>query len=357
MKHLYLSILSALVFTGCGDPRTETAKAPTPPPEPTKPAVPPVAPQPAPQPKPPSTPVKAEPVQPKKNLDAELAVYTVPPAWVATTSIDYDTNKPWKEARQEIRRLLGLNRPDTHRQAMKLTWLYLQKNDINDGHEYPMYTFMGGEPLWAVKAANWYVNKPDSKAPVHAFLYLASIYTQYGEYERAIKTLTLALTKLPDPPMNVMRQADIHDAFGDVLVASGKIDLAKKNYEQSVRMYPTAKPKYGRHLLPRRARKVQAKLDLLNYRPLDSATLKDGRYTDKALGYSGDINLTVIVKGGRVADIKTSHKEKIDQGACVSVPKNVIARQSLQVDSVSGATVTKDAIIAGTYRALKKAGL
>ena len=240
---------------------------------------------------------------------------------------------------------------------MKLTWLYLQKNDINDGHEYPMYTFMGGEPLWAVKAANWYVYKPDSKAPIHAFLYLASIYTQYGEYDRAVKTLTLALTRLPDPPMDVMRQADIHDAFGDVMAARGDLDAAKRNYEQAVRLYPAAKPKYGRHLLPRRAKKVQAKLDLLNYRPLDSATLKDGRYTDKALGYSGDINLTVIVKGGRVADIKTNHKEKIDQGACLSVPKNVITKQSLQIDSVSGATVTKDAIIAGTYRALKKAGL
>jgi len=353
MKASSLALICAFALVGCGDSKKDIAPAPTPEPAP--------APE-AKQPKPPATQVKrqaappSQPVRPKV-LAAQLAAYEVPPPWIETTTINYDTDKPWKEARQEIRRLLSLNQPDTHRQAMKLTWIYLQKDDINDGHEYPMYTFMGGEKLWAVKAANWYINKPDSNAPILSFLYLASIYSQYGEYDRALQTLTLALTKLPEGPTKIMRQADVHDAFGDVLAAKGDLQSAKQNYESAVRLYPTAKPKYGRHLLPRRAKKVQSKLDLLNYRPLKDASLKDGQYREKALGYSGDINLTVIVKGGRVTDIKTSHKEKIDQGACISVPQNIIEKQSLKVDSVSGATVTKDAIVSGTYRALKKAGL
>ena len=353
MKQILLTLACALVLVGCGDAKKETSKAPAPEPKPVKPT---------PQPKPPATPVQRptspppQPVRPK-ILDAQLAAYEIPPPWIKTTKINYDTNKPWKEGRLEIRRLLSLNTPDTHRQAMKLTWIYLQKNDMNDGHEYPMYTFMGGENLWAVKAANWYINKPDSNAPILAFLYLASIYTQYGEYDRALQTLTIALTKLPEGPTKIMRQADVHDAFGDVLAAKGDLQSAKKNYETAVRLYPTAKPKYGRHLLPRRAKKVQSKLDLLNYRPLKDAKLKDGQYREKALGYSGDINLVITVKGGRVTDIKTNHKEKIDQGACVTVPQNMIEKQTLKVDSVSGATVTKDAIVAGTYRALKKAGL
>lgn len=355
MKLQTLTLIGALALVGCGETKKAVTKQPPPEPAETTPK-----PESVKQPRPPAMPVQpqppAQPVRPK-ILDAQLAAYQVPPPWIETTAINYDTNKPWKEGRQEIRRLLGLNQPDTHRQAMKLTWIYLQKDDINDGHEYPMYTFMGGENLWAVKAANWYINKPDSNAPILAFLYLASIYSQYGEFDRALQTLTIALTKLPEGPTKIMRQADVHDAFGDVLAAKGDLASAKRNYEQAVRLYPTAKPKYGRHLLPRRAKKVQSKLDLLNYRPLKDAKLKDGQYREKALGYSGDINLVITVKGGRVTDIKTNHKEKIDQGACVSVPKNIIVKQSLQVDSVSGATVTKDAIIAGTYRALKKAGL
>jgi urocanate reductase len=124
-----------------------------------------------------------------------------------------------------------------------------------------------------------------------------------------------------------------------------------------VRLYPLGKPPYGRHLLPRRARKVQAKLDLLSLQSLAAATLKDGRYQHTALGYSGDVNLTVNISSGRIADISIQHEEKIDQGATTIIPQRIIDSQSLAVDGVSGATVTKDAIVTGTLEALRKAGL
>jgi len=41
----------------------------------------------------------------------------------------------------------------------------------------------------------------------------------------------------------------------------------------------------------------------------------------------------------------------------VIIPKRIIDKQSLQVDGVTGATVTKDAIVAGTLQALRQAGL
>lgn len=90
---------------------------------------------------------------------------------------------------------------------------------------------------------------------------------------------------------------------------------------------------------------------------LEGATLKDGTYRETALGYSGDIKLTVKVGSGRIADIKAQHQEKIDQNACVIIPRRIIEKQSLQVDGISGATVTKDALVSGTLRALKQAGL
>ena len=78
---------------------------------------------------------------------------------------------------------------------------------------------------------------------------------------------------------------------------------------------------------------------------------------NKALGYSGDINLTVQIRNGRIADINVRHQEKIDQNACVIVPKAIVDSQNLKVDAISGATVTQDAITVGTLRALKQAGL
>ena len=111
--------------------------------------------------------------------------------------------------------------------------------------------------------------------------------------------------------------------------------------------------------MKRRADKVQSKLDLLDYRSLSAATLRDGTYRAKALGYSGDkdVAVTVIIRSGRIADIQIDHAEKIDQGATVIIPQRIIAEQSLEVDAITGATITCDAIRDGVFRALKQAGL
>jgi uncharacterized protein with FMN-binding domain len=291
------------------------------------------------------------------KLDDLLAKLVIPPPWLPDVSTHYDTSTPWKDARLEIRRLLGVGRTETHREAIKLTWLYLQKGDIGDGHEYPMYTFLGGEPVWSIRAHEEFLAKPHKETPIHAHLTLAALYAQYGEFEKAEATLGVAMAGLPQPPWVVQRKADLAAAYGDLYAAWGKIDEAKRCYAEAVVLYPTAKPPYGGHLLPRRAAQVQSKLDLLTFQSLQAAELRDGEYQDKALGYAGDIDVTLVIRAGKIADIRLKHEEKIDQNACVLIPQRIIAAQSLQVDAISGATVTKDAIVDGVYRALQKAGL
>lgn len=293
------------------------------------------------------------------RLEAQLDAFTIPPAWIADVRPQWNTNKPWKEARQEIRRLLGLGDDKSRREGIRLTWDYLQKNDIGDRHEYGMYMFLGGEPLWAIKAYRMRLERTDlSYPPFFGVRALASLYVENGVYEEAEQVLQKGMTlKSPDPKWNEMRTAEMHDSFGDLYAAWGKLDLAKQNYREAVRLYPLGKPPYGRHLLPRNAKKVQSKLDLLDMQSLEGAALRDGQYREKALGYSGDVNLTVTVAGGRISDIRVQHQEKIDQNACKLIPERIVQQQSLLVDGVTGATVTKDAIVAGTLRVLKKAGL
>lgn len=77
----------------------------------------------------------------KPSLEEALARLKVPPDWIDEVKVDYDMNLPWKDARLEVRRLLSENK---NREAVKLTLLYLRKEDIGDGHEYPMYVYMVG---------------------------------------------------------------------------------------------------------------------------------------------------------------------------------------------------------------------
>ncbi|MCL4205149.1 MAG: FMN-binding protein [Pirellulaceae bacterium] len=291
------------------------------------------------------------------SLDEQLASLQIPPPWLDAVTTSYDTSNPWKDARLEIRRLFSLNRPEAHREGIKLTWLYLQKDDIGDGHEYAMYTLLGGEPLWSVRAHEEYLNKPHNETPIHAYLSLASLYAQFGEFQRGEACLDRAMAGLPKPPWDVMRKADVLAAYGDLYADWGQAERAKESYSQAAHLYPTAKPPYGGHLLPRRAAEVQSKLDRLTFRSLQTASLKDGQYRDKALGYAGDIDVTVTIQNGRISEIRLKHEEKIDQNACVIIPERIKASQSLEVDGISGATVSKDAIVNGVFRCLKQAGL
>ena len=306
------------------------------------------------------TPSANVPVVPAAKLEEQLAAFTIPPAWLETVQPKWDTAKPWKEGRVEIRRLLGKGDDASRREGIKLTWDYLQKNDIGNGHEYGMYLFLGNEPLWAVHVYREWVAKTDHTYPPYFGVQaLASLYAGFGLFEEAEVVLNGGMKfSPPDAKWNEVRKAEMHDAFGDLYAAWGKVDQAKASYQEAVRLFPLGKPPYGRHLLPRKAKKVQSKLDLLSMSSLEGATLRDGRYNETALGYSGDIQLAVEVKGGGISNVRvTKHEEKIDQNACVLIPQRIVGKKSLQVDGISGATVTKDAIVDGALRALKKAGL
>jgi uncharacterized protein with FMN-binding domain len=297
---------------------------------------------------------------PKGKLEYKLKQLQVPPTWLADVTSAWDVeNKPWKEGRIEIRRLLGKGDDASRREGIKLTWDYLIKEDIGNAHEYGMYLFLGNEPIWAVHVYREWVARTDHDyPPFFGVKALASLYADLGLFEDAETLLEKGIAMRPPKAEWVeMRQAEFHDAFGDLYSKWGKLDKAKASYKEAVRMYPLGKPPYGRHLLPRRAKKIEGKLRVLSLASFKGTTLNDGSYRETALGYSGDIKLTVKIDGGRIADIQAEHQEKIDQNACVIIPKRIIEKQSLQVDGISGATVTKDALMSGTLRALQQAGL
>jgi uncharacterized protein with FMN-binding domain len=223
-----------------------------------------------------------------------------------------------------------------------------------------MYMFLGNEPLWAVHVyREWIARTDHSYPPYFGIKALASLYAGYGLFEAAEAVLNDGMKySPPDAKWIEIRKAEMHDAFGDLYAAWGKTDQAKASYQEAIRLFPLGKPPYGRHLLPRKAKKVKSRLDLLSKASLEGTSLRDGKYNETTLGYSGDIQLAVEVKGGRLANVSvTKHQEKIDQNACVLIPQRIAGKRSLQVDGISGATVTKDAIVDGTFRALKKAGL
>ena len=89
--------------------------------------------------------------------------------------------------------------------------------------------------------------------------------------------------------------------------------------------------------------------------------VKAGIYVGKAEGYHGDIEVEVsISEDEKLADIvikNHTETEGIGTIATDEIPKKIIEKQSLDVDAISGATVTSKAIQSAIANALKNSDI
>lgn len=83
-------------------------------------------------------------------------------------------------------------------------------------------------------------------------------------------------------------------------------------------------------------------------------------YTQSAQGNNGPVTVEVTVVSGAVTDISvTEHAETagISDAAIDQLPAAIIATQSLNIDTISGATNTSNAILSAVAAALSEAGI
>jgi uncharacterized protein with FMN-binding domain len=291
---------------------------------------------------------------PKPDLAADLKALRIPPAWLGDVTWDYDTSQPWKNARLHIRQLLDQHK---NREAIKLTYDYIVVRKAAPGdHEYPLYLFLGGEYAWALRIYEDRM-KNDPEREGIAYMNLAAIYRHYGEFADAERVLKEGLKHPPKAPWDVPNAAKIHDRLGDLYAQTGKKADALREYEEAMRLYPTSKQPWGRQNLPMQVQKIQTKVDLLQRGNGDFGPLRDGVYRGRSIGYSKDVRAILNVRDGKVSHIKVEHQEHIEQHATETIPQAIVAKQSLQVDAVTAATITSQAIVDATYQAAKRAGM
>ncbi|MDD6023404.1 MAG: FMN-binding protein [Oscillospiraceae bacterium] len=87
------------------------------------------------------------------------------------------------------------------------------------------------------------------------------------------------------------------------------------------------------------------------------AVLADGSYTGTADGFNGPITLTVTVEAGQVTDITIDENWDTPRffDYAVSIVDTILGEQSLEVDTVSGATFSSAGILNAVYDALSSA--
>ena len=86
--------------------------------------------------------------------------------------------------------------------------------------------------------------------------------------------------------------------------------------------------------------------------------LKDGEYEGTATGYGGPLTVRITVKGGKLTDIKVVSQTETPEyfNRAKAVIDKILSSGNVNVDSVSGATISSNAIKKAVADALSKAG-
>ena len=82
--------------------------------------------------------------------------------------------------------------------------------------------------------------------------------------------------------------------------------------------------------------------------------IPDGSYTASAIGYTGPVEVTVKMKGGKIDSCAvTQHHEKQYYSSIQEVPARIVQKQGIKgVDTTTGATITSESIINASAKAI-----
>ena len=86
--------------------------------------------------------------------------------------------------------------------------------------------------------------------------------------------------------------------------------------------------------------------------------LKDGTYTASAMGYSGQVNITLTIKDGKITEVTNTNSDtrSFFNRAWRSIQPKILEKQSVEgIDTVSGATFSSMGILDASKMALEQA--
>ncbi len=308
-----------------------------------------------------------------------------PPDWYDDVPLDYPktldlswplkrTTKGWNEKKNVFEYLWGVVNPNPGRwkSGIKLVHHILSTHRDNPTllardmqHLADMYfRLLQDYP----RAAFWYRKARVEKGKPPS-VRLAECYWQMGGKAMALeqlkaRTVSLDAVKLYSDMGETQRALQLVEAFarlgrtheayllgGDACRSAGRPEEAVQYYQKVLQNKNARNAEYL-HRFHARARESIEAIRLVTQ--ADPRLVADGTHTATTMGYAGPLEVKVTVASGRIESVKvTKHREKQFFAALIDIPQQIVSKQSVQgIDALSGATVTSQAIVNGTAKAL-----
>jgi len=223
------------------------------------------------------------------------------------------------------------------------------------------------------RAAFWWRRAGVDREGDYAALQLAECYWKLGNKQMALETMqnsppTFSMIKLwadMGETQTALRMADANlrgsaaDVAciyaGDACRVAGRYQDALKYYERVLSIPVSGQ---WQRRIQRNRQRAQANIEGIKlFDTLDLARVPDGTYRSSSLGYEAPVHVEVVVKQGRIESVRvTEHHEKQFYSAMTDTPAKIIAKQGVKgIDATSSATMTSEAILNATAKALSAA--
>jgi uncharacterized protein with FMN-binding domain len=174
---------------------------------------------------------------------------------------------------------------------------------------------------------------------------IARLWAEMGDTEKGL-AMAESLARDGRPDVGYL-------AAGDICRLRGEFKRAIGFYQKAIAATDSTSRdlKYNKERAQRNMEAIQV-IDAL-----DLTKIKDGTYRGDAIGYKGQLGIELVIKRGRIESLKvTQTKEDRPLMALSETPQRIVEKQGLKgVDVTVGATVTSDAIIHATAKALRQA--
>ena len=171
-----------------------------------------------------------------------------------------------------------------------------------------------------------------------------------GETERAIR-LAKAYVHASNGKGNSVAQAKTLAA--DAYRSAGEYDKAIEVYQEVIAQQSFSNPDYAKRFRER----AQASIDAIElFEKIKLENIADGTYTAQTVGYNGAVEVRVSAKDGVIESVEViRHNEKQFYAAISDTTSQLKSKQSVTgIDATSGATITSQAIVNATAKALAK---
>ncbi len=306
------------------------------------------------------------------------------PDWLATTrmnhpkSLELDwplkADGPWNESKNVGQYLWGRVNPNPSRWRPGIKLLY-ECVRLHEGKSDLLkrdYSALGSKYFELFqdypRAAYWF-EKAGVRMNQPTGIHLAECYYRLGNKSMAMKlmrgqSLHFDSIKLLgemgeiDEALNVTRvygnTRAFNEAFlnaGDALRSVGRLDEAIEYYQKVLDRNEARNAEYLARYRGRASDSINA---IRLFDKADVSKVANGQYTDKAVGYNGDLHVQVTVADGKITTVEViKHKEKQFYAALTDTPRQIMDTQGIRdIDGTSGATITSQAIVNATARAL-----